>query len=56
MTTVTTSHATHEAFYADLTTRNRGFESDEAPDRLAQITVLVVALALRDLAASRESA
>ena len=28
-------------FYADLTTRNRGFVSDEAQDRLAQITVLV---------------
>ena len=31
----------HEAFYADLTTRNRGFVSDETQDRLAQITVLV---------------
>ena len=31
----------HEAFYADLTTRNRGFVSDAAQDRLAQITVLV---------------
>jgi hypothetical protein len=51
-----TALTTHEAFYADLITRNRGFESDEAPDRLAQITVLVAALALRDLAASRESA
>jgi hypothetical protein len=39
-----------------LTTRNRGFVSDEAQDRLAQITVLVAALALRDLPASRESA
>ena len=34
MTTVTTSHATPEAFYADLTTRNRGFVSDAAQDRL----------------------
>ncbi len=41
MTTVTTSHATPEAFYADLTTRNRGFVSDAAQDRLGQLTVLV---------------
>jgi ThiF family protein len=29
------------SFYTDLTTRNRGFVSDETQDRLAQITVLV---------------
>jgi tRNA threonylcarbamoyladenosine dehydratase len=32
---------TPAAFYADLTTRNRGFVSDATQDRLAQITVLV---------------
>ena len=36
-----TALTTHEAFYADLTTNNRGFVSDEAQGRLAQITVLV---------------
>ena len=51
-TTVTTP----AEFYADLTTRNRGFVSDATQDRLAQITLLVAGLALRDLAASRESA
>jgi hypothetical protein len=48
--------STPAAFYADLTTRNRDVGSDETQDRLAQITLLVAGLALRDLAASRESA
>jgi hypothetical protein len=51
-----TALTTHEAFYANLTTRNRDVGSDETQDRLAQITLLVAGLALRDLAASRESA
>lgn len=38
---MTTTIADPAAFYADLTTRNRGFVSDETQDRLAQLTVLV---------------